>query len=370
MTESTLVGDANDPVSVATSFVVSGAKPRLTWGFTGESLRGPNSQSLLATSIRAPSHADFPRVRRSWLVAVLLGHRRPGWPLELSVGDPWCSDLPERFVHGTVRETKTLYDTPQRLILFAQLLQFALARRLVVWVTIRVNAQAGQDRGPGLLHALARHESWLRAGHYLQFITQMPANFRLRPIKPPRRLTDGQPVISHSTPVVCRSSDRTVAATLSNDSHVILLDGYLMSATWDGLRLAHVPSPTEAASVFDQVTVTCRASLGVSTVAQAVECLGWPVRTRRLSEAGSTIQSLLVPRLGGGFSIVLNADHNLTDSKTHWLMAHEFAHSLFYYGQTPPRRIIPHSPQEEDFCDAFAEVAARDAVAVNHQVVG
>jgi hypothetical protein len=128
---------------------------------------------------------------------------------------------------------------------------------------------------------------------------------------------------------------------------------------WGGLRLARVPELDDVESVFRQAAVTWKRSLGATTADEAVNQLGWPVRVRDMAEAGTTIRSLLVPLLSGGFSIVVNGEHQPTESRILWLVAHEFAHSLFYTGQAPPRRIITHTPQEEDFCDRFADLARR-----------
>lgn len=74
----------------------------------------------------------------------------------------------------------------------------------------------------------------------------------------------------------------------------------------------------------------------------------------------TTIESLLIPSMSGGFSVIVReqAIRGYSTSNTahrlRFRVAHEIAHSLFYDDGFPPRRAIRHSPEEELFCDEFA----------------
>jgi len=125
--------------------------------------------------------------------------------------------------------------------------------------------------------------------------------------------------------------------------------------SWPGPRLASVPEQNELARLVDHVIHIWSDLFGARTASEAATCMGWRTKRRALAEGGSSIRSLLIPMLGGGFSIVVNDEHCPSDDEVEWLVAHEFAHSLFYTGREPPCRIVAHTPQEEVFCDRFAD---------------
>jgi hypothetical protein len=72
---------------------------------------------------------------------------------------------------------------------------------------------------------------------------------------------------------------------------------------------------------------------------------------------------MLVPLLHGGFSVLV--DPACADapsgpcSELSRLLAHEFAHTFFYSCGQPPARLFPLTPEEEIFCDLFAEEVLR-----------
>ncbi len=86
-----------------------------------------------------------------------------------------------------------------------------------------------------------------------------------------------------------------------------------------------------------------------------VEAFGWRFSIRPVESPTSTLQSLLLPVLDGGFSVVVNGHYAWTEAEALWLAAHEIGHSFFYTNGAPPRRIVPCTPVEEQFCDVFAD---------------
>lgn len=101
---------------------------------------------------------------------------------------------------------------------------------------------------------------------------------------------------------------------------------------------------------------------GVLDPYRVCERFGWVVRLDRLDARTGGQQAALLPRWEGGFTLVVDPD--LTPIERHanaetadvlrLRVAHELAHTLFYSETAPPRRAIPASRAEEDFCDAFA----------------
>ena len=123
--------------------------------------------------------------------------------------------------------------------------------------------------------------------------------------------------------------------------------------------MANVPSHDQVGDVVEQVTAIWERDLGVTTAREAANQLDWTIEVRQLLTPSSKIRSLLFAEPTGGFSIVINAQHRPSVNRQEWLIAHEFAHSLFFSPHYPPRRIISHSEEEEAFCDAFANMAIR-----------
>ncbi|MFC5492277.1 hypothetical protein [Nocardioides caricicola] len=122
-------------------------------------------------------------------------------------------------------------------------------------------------------------------------------------------------------------------------------------------RLCQVPTARQTWSLADAMAdvlsdVLCGASARPGDV---VGALGWRYREGVIGSADSTVESLLVPLLGGGFSVVVNAQRSPSPARALWLTAHEIGHSFFYVPGTPPRRIIAVTPEEERFCDEFAD---------------
>jgi hypothetical protein len=94
----------------------------------------------------------------------------------------------------------------------------------------------------------------------------------------------------------------------------------------------------------------------------ACERLGWPIRYERLGAATGGQQAASLPRLTGGFTLLIDPDLTPTETASQaetslvrgFRLGHELAHTLFYSETAPPRRSIEPSPLEEEFCDAFA----------------
>ncbi len=92
------------------------------------------------------------------------------------------------------------------------------------------------------------------------------------------------------------------------------------------------------------------------------ERFGWRIRVERLGARTGGQQAALLPRWAGGFTLLVDPDltpaersaNAETAEAMRFRVAHELAHTLFYSETAPPRRAIPASRAEEDFCDAFA----------------
>lgn len=85
-----------------------------------------------------------------------------------------------------------------------------------------------------------------------------------------------------------------------------------------------------------------------------VDRAGWRVSIRALSCDAASIRSVLVPRKGGRFTVVVNGALDPTLDEIDWLIAHEIAHSLFYTSADIPQRRFRWQHEEEEFCDEFA----------------
>jgi hypothetical protein len=124
---------------------------------------------------------------------------------------------------------------------------------------------------------------------------------------------------------------------------------------WTRVRLNAVPRPEEVCALVRQVTAFWADEWSVVSPGDAVLAAGWQVKRRRFAADARDVRSLLIPRLQGGFSILVNSSRELTGNETDWLIAHEYAHSLFYRPGDPPARIIRPSVDEEGFCDRVAD---------------
>jgi hypothetical protein len=122
------------------------------------------------------------------------------------------------------------------------------------------------------------------------------------------------------------------------------------------VRLCQVPTPAETEALADHTAAVLQHVLvGAASPQDLTGTLGWKYREGPIGSGESTIESLLVPLNRGGFSVVVNAHRAPTPERALWLTAHEMGHSFFYAPGMPPRRIVPVTAEEEDFCDAFAE---------------
>jgi len=118
------------------------------------------------------------------------------------------------------------------------------------------------------------------------------------------------------------------------------------------LKFSKVPEASELDGLANRFR---QLSLPGSSPECVVESLGWTLRVKPIGMPGSTVHSLLVPLLGGGFSVIVNGHYNFSSRETLWLVGHEIGHSLFYTNGFPPERVIPCTLTEEKFCDAFAD---------------
>lgn len=139
---------------------------------------------------------------------------------------------------------------------------------------------------------------------------------------------------------------------------------------WPGARLAHVPSREIVPRLVGQV---CEwwGVLGPDPLdPEAVfDALGWPVVAEPLGAVDGSHQAMLIPRLAGGFTVLVDPD--LTPDERgrgarpanvkRARLAHELAHSFFYSDGAPSTRLMRWAPGEEVFCDRFASaIAERD----------
>lgn len=121
-------------------------------------------------------------------------------------------------------------------------------------------------------------------------------------------------------------------------------------------RLCQVPTPAGTAALAAHMATVLRHAFAGSAGPQGItNSLGWRYREGPIGSAASTIESLLVPLNRGGFSVVVNTHRAPSSGHAMWLTAHEIGHSFFYAPGNPPRRIVPATVEEEDFCDAFAD---------------
>lgn len=123
------------------------------------------------------------------------------------------------------------------------------------------------------------------------------------------------------------------------------------------------PAPEHGRELAMELIEKVSPALGGLVVAKMVlEQEGWGLSYASESLENSSIQSLLIPLLRGGFTVAINK-HKLPDNpdarlrQEAFLVGHEIAHSFFYVERTgqPPRRIVSKqaSRAEEEFCDEF-----------------
>lgn len=121
------------------------------------------------------------------------------------------------------------------------------------------------------------------------------------------------------------------------------------------VRLCQVPDAAGTTALADQMAGILRTAFaGYVRPQDVATCLGWGYREGPIGAATSAVESLLIPLNRGGFNVVVNTHHAPSSERTIWLLAHEIGHSFFYVPGSPPRRIVPVTVEEEDFCDAFA----------------
>lgn len=98
---------------------------------------------------------------------------------------------------------------------------------------------------------------------------------------------------------------------------------------------------------------------------KVVQALGWTVRQADLGASEGAHQALLVPMKDGKFEVVIDPAPAPDEEWAVKLdggcqgirrsrIAHELGHAVFYGPQSPPRRLLPWSEEEERFCDTFA----------------
>lgn len=100
--------------------------------------------------------------------------------------------------------------------------------------------------------------------------------------------------------------------------------------------------------------------------ATLVAGMGWTLRWERMDAARGGMDALLVPS-ADGFHVFLDPDpappgvRNTYRGAAHFAFraAHEIAHSFFYDGGRPARRLVPRTGAEERFCDRFASALMR-----------
>lgn len=119
-----------------------------------------------------------------------------------------------------------------------------------------------------------------------------------------------------------------------------------------GNKLRAVPSTSD---VDDLVHALSGSIHGVRTPSEALVQWGWTLEVRPTGYEDSPIESLLIPRDHGGFHVVVDQRRRPSKARVEWLIAHEIAHSLFFLLNSPPRRTVRWTPEEETFCDDLAD---------------
>lgn len=130
-----------------------------------------------------------------------------------------------------------------------------------------------------------------------------------------------------------------------------------------------LPDRTEARLAADQFReTTAGAKAGVSPSEHA-SLLGWRVEIAPLAADSDGQDALLIPSAHRSFALVIDPRPALREQWMRpqagwkgWELAsifefrvgHELGHTLFYNYDLPPRRLLPFTPEEERFCDAFS----------------
>ncbi len=135
------------------------------------------------------------------------------------------------------------------------------------------------------------------------------------------------------------------------------------SLWWTGYASREVPFSDDAGRVATTVRSWWE-SQGIHGCQGQLAALGWGTRRATLDAANGGLQALLLPRLTGGFTVVIDPDRTPAqhladvdpDVLWQWRTAHEYAHTFFYTQQPVPGRALPMTRAEEEFCDAFANV--------------
>lgn len=130
---------------------------------------------------------------------------------------------------------------------------------------------------------------------------------------------------------------------------------------WTGAAFATPPPVTDAPAVVRSVQEWWD-SQGLRGCQEQTAALGWEVRTASLGAAQSGLQAVLMPRLSGGFALVVDPEPTPEQAAVgvgpemlfEWRIAHEYAHTFFYARRKVPRRPRQACCAEELFCDAFA----------------
>ena len=122
--------------------------------------------------------------------------------------------------------------------------------------------------------------------------------------------------------------------------------------------LRSFPPPSEVASLA-LALVNELAALNLSDLSKFLIRRGWEVVFQPLGDEASAIRSLLVPKGSGQFRVVITSRCAYEPERVEWLVAHEYAHSLFFVDHGKARRLVPWVEAEEAFCDAFADQFAR-----------
>lgn len=129
------------------------------------------------------------------------------------------------------------------------------------------------------------------------------------------------------------------------------------------VKFVDPPAPEHGRELALELIEKVSPRLGGLVIAKMVveqEC--WRMGYFQTGPNNSSLQSLLIPLLRGGFAIGIN-EYNLPRDPEErirqeaFLAGHEIAHSFFYHAspEQVPRRISSRwaSRDEEEFCDAF-----------------
>jgi hypothetical protein len=128
---------------------------------------------------------------------------------------------------------------------------------------------------------------------------------------------------------------------------------------WTGAALGSVP-PLSAVPLLVEAVEDWWKCQRLTGCEEQFQALGWEVRTSALGARSGGLQALLLPRLTGGFTVVVDPESTPAQVDAapalvrRWRLAHEYGHTFFYTRRPVPRRSRPPTVEEELFCDAFA----------------